>query len=65
VILDLVLIGLAITLEPLPLTAFLLVLASERGVRKGAAFIFGWRHAAWRARPLSMSGRQICRSVEV
>jgi hypothetical protein len=34
VILDLVLIGLAITLEPLPLTAFLLVLASERGVRK-------------------------------
>jgi threonine/homoserine/homoserine lactone efflux protein len=42
VILDLVLIGLAITLEPLPLTAFLLVLASERGVRKGAAFIFGW-----------------------
>jgi threonine/homoserine/homoserine lactone efflux protein len=42
VILDLVLIGLAITLEPLPLTAFLLVLASERGVRKGAAFVFGW-----------------------
>jgi hypothetical protein len=41
VILDLVLIGLAITLEPLPLTAFLLVLASERGVRKGAAFVFG------------------------
>lgn len=41
-ILDLVLIGLAITLEPLPLTAFLLVLASERGVRKGAAFVFGW-----------------------
>jgi len=36
VILDLVLIGLAITLEPLPLTAFLLVLASERGVRKAA-----------------------------
>jgi threonine/homoserine/homoserine lactone efflux protein len=42
VILDFVLIGLAITLEPLPLTAFLLVLASERGVRKGAAFVFGW-----------------------
>jgi len=42
VILDLVLIGLAITLEPVPLTAFLLVLASERGVRKGAAFVFGW-----------------------
>ena len=41
-ILDFVLIGLAITLEPVPLTAFLLVLASECGVRKGAAFVFGW-----------------------
>ncbi len=41
-ILDLVLIGLAITLEPIPLTAFIVVLASEGGVRKGAAFIFGW-----------------------
>ncbi|HZM57298.1 MAG TPA: GAP family protein [Acidimicrobiales bacterium] len=42
VILDLILIGLAITLEPIPLTAFILVLASKGGVRKGAAFIFGW-----------------------
>jgi threonine/homoserine/homoserine lactone efflux protein len=42
VTLDLVLIGLAITLDPIPLAAFLLVLASKRGVRKGAAFIFGW-----------------------
>ena len=41
-ILNLVLIGLAITLEPIPLTAFILVLASKGGVRKGAAFIFGW-----------------------
>ncbi len=41
-ILDLVLIGLAITLEPIPLTAFLLVVASKGGVRKGAAFLFGW-----------------------
>jgi threonine/homoserine/homoserine lactone efflux protein len=41
-IVDLVLIGLAITLEPIPLTAFILVLASKGGVRKGAAFIFGW-----------------------
>lgn len=40
--LDFVVIGLAITLEPVPLTAFLVVLASERGVRKGAAFVFGW-----------------------
>src|SRR5271157_4877042 len=39
---ELVLIGLAITLEPIPLTAFLLVLASKGGVRKGAGFIFGW-----------------------
>jgi len=31
-----------ITFEPIPLTAFILVLASKRGVRKGAAFIFGW-----------------------
>ena len=39
---DLVLVGLAITLDPLPLTAFLVVLQSKRGVRKGAAFAFGW-----------------------
>jgi threonine/homoserine/homoserine lactone efflux protein len=42
VIIDLVLIGLVITLEPIPLTAFLLLLSSKGGVRKGAAFIFGW-----------------------
>jgi hypothetical protein len=42
VILDLTFIALVITLEPIPLTAFLLVLMSEGGVRKGAAFIFGW-----------------------
>ena len=41
-VLDLVLIGVAIALDPLPLTAFLVVLPSERGVRKGAAFVFGW-----------------------
>lgn len=40
--LDLIVIGLAITLEPIPLTAFVLVLASKGGVRKGALFIFGW-----------------------
>ena len=39
---ELILIGLVITLEPIPLTAFILVLASKGGVRKGAAFIFGW-----------------------
>ena len=42
IVLNLVLIGLVITLEPIPLTAFILVLASKGGVRKGAAFIFGW-----------------------
>src|ERR1700750_1824510 len=41
-VLSLVLIGLAITLDPIPLTAFILILASKDGVRKGAAFIFGW-----------------------
>lgn len=41
-IIDLLLIGLVITLEPIPLTGFVLVLASKNGVRKGAAFIFGW-----------------------
>jgi hypothetical protein len=40
--LDLLLIGLVTTLEPLPLTAFILILLSKRGARKGAAFIFGW-----------------------
>ena len=39
---DLVLIGLAIALDPIPLTAFMIVLPSKRGVRKGAAFVFGW-----------------------
>jgi hypothetical protein len=31
-----------IALEPIPFTAFILILASKDGVRKGAAFIFGW-----------------------
>ncbi len=41
-VLDLILIGLVVTLEPIPLTAFILILASTNGTRKGAAFIFGW-----------------------
>jgi len=36
VVLDLLLIGLAIALDPLPLTSFVVVLPSKRGVRKGA-----------------------------
>ncbi len=39
---DLLLIGLGITLEPFPLTAFILLLSSEKGTRKGLAFILGW-----------------------
>ena len=42
VVLNLVLIGVAIALDPLPLTAFLVVLPSRHGVGKGAAFVFGW-----------------------
>ena len=41
-VLNLILIGLAVTLDPLPLTAFMVVLPSQRGVWKGAAFVFGW-----------------------
>ncbi len=41
-IFDLLLIGLAIALEPLPITALILILASERGVRKGLGFVLGW-----------------------
>jgi threonine/homoserine/homoserine lactone efflux protein len=41
-VLNLLLIGLAIALDPLPLSAFVVVLPSQRGVRKGAAFLFGW-----------------------
>ena len=41
-ILNLILIGLAVALDPLPLTAFLVVLPSKGGTRKGAAFVFGW-----------------------
>ena len=41
-VLDLILIGIAVALDPLPLTAFLVVLPSQRGVIKGAAFVFGW-----------------------
>jgi threonine/homoserine/homoserine lactone efflux protein len=39
---DLVLIGLAIAIDPIPLTTFMVVLPSKRGVRKGAAFVYGW-----------------------
>lgn len=41
-VLDLLLIGLGIALEPFPLTAFILVLSAEKGLWKGLAFIIGW-----------------------
>jgi threonine/homoserine/homoserine lactone efflux protein len=41
-VVDLVFIGLAIALEPFPLTAFILILSAEKGVWKGLAFVLGW-----------------------
>ncbi|HEX4218231.1 MAG TPA: GAP family protein [Acidimicrobiales bacterium] len=42
VVLDLVLIGLAVTLEPIPVTVFILILSAERGVIKGLVFVLTW-----------------------
>jgi Sap, sulfolipid-1-addressing protein len=41
-VLDLVIIGLAITLMPVTILAFGLILAAEKGLLKGLAFILGW-----------------------
>ena len=41
-VLGLVIIGLAIALQPVRIVAFILILAAEKGVRKGLAFILGW-----------------------
>ena len=41
-VLDLVIIGLAITLMPVTILAFGLILGAEKGLRKGLAFILGW-----------------------
>ena len=41
-ILDLFLIGLVITLEPIPLSAMILLLAAERGLIKGLGYVLGW-----------------------
>ena len=38
-VLNLLVIGVGVALDPLPLTAFLVVLPSKRGVRKGTAFL--------------------------
>jgi threonine/homoserine/homoserine lactone efflux protein len=41
-VLDLLLIAIAITLEPFPLSVFVLILGADRGAIKGLAFILGW-----------------------
>jgi hypothetical protein len=41
-VLNLVIIGLAITLMPLTLLAFILILGTQHGLVKGLAFILGW-----------------------
>ncbi|MEY9847419.1 GAP family protein [Streptacidiphilus sp. MAP5-3] len=41
-LLDLFVIGVAITLGPLHNTAFILILTAHRGVRKGLAFVLAW-----------------------
>ena len=41
-VLDLLLIGLGITLEPFPVTAFILLLTAKKGIFKGLAYILGW-----------------------
>lgn len=41
-LLDLFFIGLVVTLEPIPLSAFILLLAAERGLLKGLGFVIGW-----------------------
>jgi Sap, sulfolipid-1-addressing protein len=39
---DLFLIGIVVTLEPIPLSAMILLLAADRGVLKGLGFTLGW-----------------------
>src|SRR3954470_9236300 len=41
-LLDLTIIGLAITLEPFPITALILLLSTKRGTRVGLAFVLSW-----------------------
>jgi hypothetical protein len=42
VLLDLFLIGMVVTVEPIPLTGMILVLATERGLLKGLGYVLGW-----------------------
>jgi threonine/homoserine/homoserine lactone efflux protein len=41
-LLELFLIGLVITLEPIPLTAMILLLAADGGLLKGLGYVLGW-----------------------
>jgi hypothetical protein len=41
-IIDLFLIGLVVTIEPIPLTGMILLLASENGLIKGLGYVLGW-----------------------
>ena len=41
-LLQLFLIGLVVTLEPIPLTAMILLLAAEGGLLKGLGYVIGW-----------------------
>ena len=41
-VLDLLIIGLAATLEPITIVAFILILGAQKGARKGLTFILGW-----------------------
>ena len=58
-VLNLIVIGLAVTLDPLPLTAFLVVLPSKHGVRKGAAFVSGAREVSVTSCVPPVSGTQL------
>jgi Sap, sulfolipid-1-addressing protein len=42
VVIDLVLLGLGIALQPFRLSAFILILSTKGGTRKGLGFILGW-----------------------
>jgi hypothetical protein len=42
VVVNLLLVGLGIALEPFPLIAFILLLSTQKGIWKGLAFILGW-----------------------
>jgi len=42
VVADLVLLGLGIALQPFRLSAFIMILSTNNGTRKGLGFVLGW-----------------------